>query len=213
MKEHETDSSKQPELNQDKQPLPRKAADMTKEELEQQRALLTRMLIQAPADKAKADELKREKDLREIELIGGKIISLQQIKDMVTAARQPYEPKFGRGIDFFPEMYRLKGWTDKDPYAFIKPYEVGDEFNQVIYSRFKPDVRPALQALAVPGGVRIDKFFQYLTPEGVVLLELYRDEAIALMKQCTTWYEFRVRYGRAYGVTVPMKMFETYKGV
>jgi len=191
-------------------PKPQKRQEISEEAL-QARELLSNLLVRSTDDIARTDELKRQRDNEVIELLNGKKITLQQIRDIVLSSRQPYESKFGREIDFFPEMYRLLGWTDKNPHAYSKPGVVGDYINQLLYARFAPDVRPALQALAVPGGVRIDKFFQYLTAEGMQMLEQFRDEAIAMMKLCTTWYEFRVKYGQRYGLSVQSRMFEAYQ--
>jgi len=177
----------------------------------QERQLLSGLLIQGADHRAEAEARKRKQLAEEIELLSGQKITLEKIRDVVTGLRQPYEPMFGNGIDFFRELYRLLGWTDKDPNSFNKPAIVGDYFNQLLYARFHQDVQPALHALAVPGGIRRDKFFQYLTPAGHQKLLEYRDQAIALMKECTSWYEFRVKYGKKYGLPVQKVMFEAYQ--
>jgi hypothetical protein len=129
----------------------------------------------------------------------------------VTAAQQPYEAKFPNSIPFFTEMYRLLGWSDKNPNRFSKPKVVGKYLNELIYSRFHADVLPTLQTLAMPGGVRRAKFFQFLNEEGQQKLQQYRDEAIDLMKTCSSWYEFRVKYGKLYSLPVQKRMFESYQ--
>ncbi|AEV98133.1 hypothetical protein A4D02_33630 [Niastella koreensis] len=211
MKQKNKDVSQEETIKGSSLPKPQKSQEISEEAL-QARQLLGDLLVRSTNDIARADELKRQRNNEVIELLNGKKITLQQIRDIVLSSRQPYESKFGRDIDFFPQMYRLLGWTDKDPHAYSKPGVVGDYINQILYARFAPDVRPALQALAVPGGVRMDKFFQYLTAEGMQMLEQFRDEAIAMMKQCTTWYEFRVKYGQRYGLSVQSRMFEAHQG-
>jgi hypothetical protein len=187
-------------------------SDEIAEQALQERQLLTGLLIHGADQRAEAEASKRRRNAQEIELLSGKKITINQIEDMVTALRQPYTPMFGTTVSFFREMYRLLDWTDKDPDKFTKPAIVGEYINQIIYARFHKDVQPTLQALAVPGGIRRDKFFQYLTIEGQQKLEQYRDEAIAMMKQCATWYEFRVKHGRSHQLPVQKKMFEIYKG-
>jgi hypothetical protein len=54
---------------------------------------------------------------------------------------------------------------------------------------------------------RAYKHFQFLTIEGQAELEQYRDEAVALMKTCTTWYEFRVELFREYSVPYQSELF------
>jgi len=181
------------------------------EEALQERQLLSGLLIQGADALAEAEARKRRRQMQEIELLSGKKITINEIQQMVTALRQPYVPMFGNELDFFREMYRLLEWTNKDPNQFTKPAIVGEYINQLLYARFHKDVQPTLQALAVPGGIRRDKFFQYLTPEGKQRLEQFRDEAIAMMKNSKTWYEFRVKYGQQYGLPVQKRMFEAYQ--
>jgi hypothetical protein len=157
---------------------------------------------------AKETTSKRQRDQEEIELLSGKKITIEEIKSTVTALRQPYAPMFGNDIPFFTEMYRLLGLTE-NPHSFSKPAYIGKYINQIIYARYHKDVQPALQALAVPGGIRMNKFFQFLTTEGQEKLQQFRDEAIAIMKECSTWYEFRVKYGKQYNLPVQKRMFES----
>jgi hypothetical protein len=187
-----------------------KISEIDKEAL-QERNLLSAFLIRGADELMKeALERKKKREEEEFELRSGVKISIRQINDFVTANRQPYTPMFPNSVPFFVEMYRLLGWHDKNPHEYIKPAIVGDYINQLLYDRFKREVRPALQVLAMPGGIRLHKFFQFLNSDGQRKLEEFRDEAIELMKQCTTWYEFRVKYGNQNGLPVQKKMFEEY---
>ena len=194
------------------QPLktPKRASEISQEALEERQLLEGLLLERTQRQVEEAQELRRKRFEEEIELRSGIKISLKQVEDLVTAARQPYEAKFPNDVPFFFEMYRLLGWTDKDPKDFNKPAIVGKYLRELIYFRFHADVLPTLQTLAMPGGIRLHKFFQFLNEQGQEKLLQYRDEAIALMKTCSSWYEFRVTYGRTYGLPVQKKMFEKY---
>ncbi|QJB29933.1 hypothetical protein HF329_00855 [Chitinophaga oryzae] len=197
------------EENLKKSSLTEKEISKISEEAIQERNLLSDLLVRGADELVKeALQRKKKREEEEIELRSGVKISIKQINDFVTANRQPYTPMFPNSVPFFVEMYRLLGWHDKNPHEYTKPAIVGDYINQLIYDRFNRDVRPALQVLAMPGGVRLHKFFQFLTPEGQKKLEMFRDEAIGLMKECATWHEFRVKYGKKYGLPVQERMFE-----
>ncbi len=185
-------------------------ANISKEFL-QERELLAGLLVQSADALVDAEKHRRKLQMQEIELLSGKKITINEIQQTVTALRQPYVPMFGNSLDFFREMYRLLDWTDKNPNSFAKPAIVGEYINELLYARFHKDVQPTLHALAVPGGIRRDKFFQYLTLDGKKRLEQFRDEAIQLMKDCKSWYEFRVRYGQQYSLPVQKRMFEEYQ--
>lgn len=189
----------------------KKVVEISQEALEE-RQLLEGVLLQRTERQADEGRKLREKRFaEEFELRSGKKVSLKQLDDVVTAARQPYEPKFPNSVPFFKEMYRLLGWNDKDPNSYGKPNVVGKYLKDVIYARFHADVLPVLMTLAMPGGVRRAKFFQFLNEEGQQRLQQYRDEAISLMRECESWYEFRVKYGRKYGLPVQKALFERFQ--
>jgi hypothetical protein len=176
-------------------------------EAQAERQFLTGLLIEQTEELTKkAQQRKQERANEEFELRSGVKISIQKIQDFVTANTQPYEPKFPNDIPFFKEMFRLLSWTDKNPNDFTKPAVVGSFINEIIYQRFHRDVLPALQVMAMPGGVRMHKFFQFLTPEGQTKLEEYRDDAIRVMKTCTSWYEFRLKYAKEFNLPVQLKL-------
>ncbi len=177
------------------------------EEAKQDRLQLEALLIGQTDELARKALLRRQqRESEEIELRNGTKISIKQIQDFVTAHTQPYAARFPNAVDFFREMFRLKGWKDKDPNNYIKPAIVGRLINQTIYYRFHQDVLPALRTMAMPGGVRLHKFFQFLNDDGVRKLEDYRDDAITMMKTCTTWYEFQLRYSKTYGIPMQLRL-------
>ena len=156
-------------------------AEVSKKSQERQ-LLVSQMLIQGADAFAKSDKeirLKREQEV--VELRSGFRITIGEINAIVSASRQPYAPLFPNTIPFFSELRRLSG-LDFDPTEYIKPAIVGTWLCEIIYGRFSKEVLPALRAVnpAFTNGIRPDKLFQYLTPQGQVKLEQFRDEAVAL---------------------------------
>jgi hypothetical protein len=196
--------------NQEVKP-PKKIVEISKEALEERQILAGLLLQRTERQAEESRKLRQKRYEEEFELRSGVKISLKQLDEVVTAARQPYEAMFPNSIPFFKEMYRLLGWNDKDPDSFVKPNVVGKYLKELIYARFHTDVLPALQTLAMPDGVRRAKFFQFLNEVGQEKLTQYRDEAIQLMKECKSWYEFRVKYGQRYGLPVQKALFERYQ--
>lgn len=186
----------------------KKATELSEEALRERESLSSLILQNTEELAIEAKLRKKRRDEEEFELISGRKISVQLINDFVTGIQQPYEAMFPNAIPFFKEMYRLLKWDDKDPGAYGKPAIVGKFINQIIYYRFHHDVQPALRAFAMPDGLRIAKFFQYLTDEGQRKLIEYRDQAIEMMKECSEWYEFELKYGAKYNVPVQKRMFE-----
>jgi hypothetical protein len=174
-----------------------------------ERSLLSGMLLQQTKDLVREKvERKKQRDKESIELIGGSHVSLGSLKALLVEKRQPYEPRFPNSIPFFSEIFRLNGWYDLDPTDYIKPKEVGGWLNELIYDRFSQAVLPTVRKLnPKKGSGRVYKHFQFLTAEGQVELEQYRDEAIALMKECSTWSEFRVKLHKAHGVPYQGELF------
>jgi hypothetical protein len=174
-----------------------------------ERSLLSGMLLQQTKDLVREKlERKKQRDQESIELIGGNSITLGSLKNLLVEKRQPYEPRFPKSIPFFSEIFRLNGWHDLDPTEYIKPKEVGAWVNELIYNRFSQAVLPTIRRLNPKKATgRAYKHFQFLTAEGQTELEQYRDEAIALMKTCTTWHEFRAMLFKVHGVTYQGELF------
>ncbi|GAB2469655.1 hypothetical protein GCM10011375_40270 [Hymenobacter qilianensis] len=175
-----------------------------------ERSLLSGLLLQQTEDlNRKQQELKKQRDQEVIELIGGGTTSLGALKALIASKRQPYEPRFPRSIPFFSEIYRLNGWHDLDPASYIKPAVVAVWINELIYNRFSQEVLPTLRVFNPKrfGGSRAYKHFQFLNAEGQAELEQYRDEAIALMQTCSTWYEFRAKLFVVHSVPYQVELF------
>lgn len=189
----------------------KKIVEISKEALDERLNLEGNLLRLTEKEVEDGLKLREKRYEEEFELRNGVKLSLKKIENILSAVRQPHAAKFPNAIPFFKEMYRLLGWTEKDPNKFGKPSIIGKYLKDLIYARFHSNVLPALQTLAMPGGIRRDKFYQYLNEEGVRRLEQYRDEAINLMKSCESWYEFRVKYGKLYKLPVQKALFEKYE--
>lgn len=175
-----------------------------------ERSLLAGSLLQQTEDLRLASvERKKQRDLETIELLGGGTTSLGQLKRLLMADHQPYEARFPKSIPFFSEIYRLNGWDHLDPTNFVKPAIVGLWIIELIYDRFSLAVLPTMHTLnpRKVGGGRVYKHFQFLTSDGQAELEQYRDEAVALMQTCYSWYEFRMKLHKAYNVSYQRELF------
>ncbi|MFN8290265.1 MAG: P63C domain-containing protein [Chitinophagaceae bacterium] len=147
--------------------------------------------------------LRKKRESEKINFIGGAEFSIKDIQDIVMANAQRYRPMFPNDNPFFKEMYRLNGWTDRDPNEWIKPLPVPNWINEIIYGRFSKDVLPAIQILNpfLPGMcIRGFKNFQFLNEEGQNLVLQYRDQAVEVMEKCQTWHEFRLKMAKEHGV-------------
>jgi hypothetical protein len=181
---------------------PAKPKREVSQQSKEQQLLLAGMLIQGADELAlKARDLKRKKESEVIELRSGFKITIGQINAIVSGNPLDYEPMFPNDVPFFSEINRLSD-EKFDPIAYIKPAFVGKILREIIYGRFDKSILPALRAVnpAFTNGIRPRKLYHYLTPEGIVLLEQYRDEAIEVMKTCSTMYEFRQKLFKQYGV-------------
>jgi hypothetical protein len=80
---------------------------------------------------------------------------------------------------------------------------------EVIYGRFTKDIIMAIQLQNpyIGSGIRRFKHFQYLNDAGQKKLEQFIDEAVALMRDSSNWYEFRVKMFQKYGVPYQMDLF------
>lgn len=102
----------------------------------------------------------------------------------------------------------MNGWTIPARGITEKPHVIAQYTNEIIYQRFSKEVLPMLQHLNpyCAMGFRMHKHFQWLTPEARVYLLRFIDEAIAVMRTCTNWYEFRIKYGKQFGLSFQLKM-------
>jgi hypothetical protein len=158
---------------------------------------------------------KTERENEKIKFLGGAEFSWNEIKNIIIPHPQGYDPLFPNDVPFYTEIYRLNKWDDLNPHDFIKPACVAGWTDLLIYDRFPKEVLPAIQVLnsQVMGFIRLYKHYQYLTKDGLVMATDYRDQAIAAMKGCSTWHEFRLVMKKDHNVpyVYQKNMFEERK--
>lgn len=182
-------------------PMTTKVSKPVSSKVENKLALIDALTTQSDEMALESARLRRQREDEKIKFIGGAEISIREIKDFIATNALPYVPKFPNSNPFFSEMYRLNKWDDLDPDEWIKPLQVPNWINEIIYGRFSKEILPSLQILNpyLPGMcVRGYKNFQFLNENGQKLLEQYRDECVEVMKTCTTWHEFRLKYSQLY---------------
>ena len=150
--------------------------------------------------------LDRENEI--IKLLGGGEVSIRQIKDIIAKCEQEYVTTFPP--IFYSEIDRLNNWNRPKEKQHEKPPIVGRWTKQIIYGRFPKELLPVLEQINpyIGFGIRLYKHFQWLTPEGKSQLEGFIVDSINVMKTSSTWYEFRVKYAKQFGVPFQLSVFE-----
>jgi hypothetical protein len=113
------------------------------------------------------------------------------IEKYVEKEAQPWVKMFS--LDFYRHIFRLNGW-EFDPENTARPGVVGKWTND-IYDRLAPGVRAALHERVRRNekGKPTQKLTQYLTPEeGKPHLDRLLEGVTLLMRQSTTWAEFKL---------------------
>lgn len=116
----------------------------------------------------------------------------------LTDERQKWTQTFP--IDFYREIYRLRGWEFK-PWTSKRPSVVANWTNNFVYDRLAPKLTAELEKKnpKVDGGRRRDKNFQWLSPEyGHPRLREHLSGVIALLRASETWEQFLKSLDRAY---------------
>lgn len=119
------------------------------------------------------------------------------IEKYVEPAALPYVRLFP--LHFYQHIYRLNGWPF-DPANSKRPGVIGTWTND-IYDRLAPGIRQALHERVRRNakGKPTQKMTQYLTPEnGKPHLERLLEGILLLMRQCSTWDEFKLELDRYY---------------
>jgi len=182
----------------------------------EERRLLTAFLLN------KTEELTKERNDRQkqisqerIVLRSGASISRQDVTDLVTALRQDYESAFPNNNPFFKNMFRLHpALVGQDPDNYIKPALCGKLLRHLTYDRFSiefsSDVLPELRVFAMPDGMRLDKFYYYLTPKGFEHLKEFRDQANDLMSKFDNlqWHQFNLEYCKKHELVCQINIFD-----
>lgn len=157
--------------------------------------------------KQRSSKDEQEKEFERLALLGASSISLDAIKSFVLLTAKAHQVTFSQ--EYYREMFRLKGWKIQGANIYRKPWLVAKYTVEVIYGRFTKDILMAIQLQNpyIVAGVRRFKHFQYLNEAGQSKLEQFIDEAVEVMKNSTTWYEFRVKMFEQYSVPYQMDLF------
>jgi hypothetical protein len=150
-----------------------------------------------------------DKELEKFQLRNGTITSIKEVKDIIRNMARDYNPMFPNKKPFFTLMFNLNGWTDLNPYNFVKPPICAVWIKQYVYGRFDRAVLPTLLAKENPliaGYVKKYKLFQFLNDEGLLLLEEYIQDVIDVMKISKDWNDFEEKYVKLYDLSVQLKL-------
>jgi len=171
-----------------------------KELLKEERENLQLLLIQGAEnliqDKFSDKYLDRQNE--KIKLISGVEISLKKAREILISIAQNHPTQFD--LVFYTEVFKILN-LDGDPSNYFKPREVADFTNEIIYGRFDKNILPTLQRMNNFVGycVRARKHYHFFNEDGIRNLQIYINQAIVVMQESTSYYEFRI------------KMFERYK--
>jgi len=196
-------------MSENKKVTSKEDLEVKKQLIKEERESLQLLLIQGTEDLIvdKGSDKYLDRLNEKVKLISGVEISLNEIRRVITANLQSHPSQFV--LDFYIEIYRLMGWKDRDPSSYIKPKEVADITNEVIYGRFSKDILPTLQQMNYYVGfcVRAHRHYQFLNKDGIAQLSTYIDQAISTMKDCETYYQFRIKMFKEYGVPYQTELF------
>lgn len=142
-----------------------------------------------------------------VQLLSGAVIDLEEL-GLINKKPSIYTPRFPN--DYYLEMYRLNKWSTPEDGVFSQKRSIcGTWTNEIIYGRFGKQVLPTLQHLNPIDriGLRMVKHHQHLNEKGLEKLEMFISESVELMKESSTWYEFRSKLYHKYGVPFQLDIF------
>lgn len=183
-------------------------------ELEERKALQL-LLIQGPENllvNRFSDKSLDEKNLK-FELLNGKKTSLyeekQLLKKIISELPKNYEPKYAT---FFPALGRLLNWSPEILKSYHKPPIAAKTINEVIYDRFPKEVVEHIHAKNpyYKWCFREYKNYFFLGEDGIIMLERFIEDAVILMNDCSTLYEFRVKHATKFGTGFQPDLFQQY---
>lgn len=170
---------------------------------------LLKFLVEGPELLLKENysETNQETLFETFALLGASQASIETVKEFVLVSAKIHAVTFPQV--FYREMFRLKKWKINGANIYRKPWLVAKYTNEVIYGRFTREILMAIQLQNpyIMSGVRRFKHFQYLNELGQKKLEQFIDEAVAVMTESTTWYEFRVKMFQQHGLSYQIDLF------
>jgi len=159
-------------------------------------------------------KIKRERET--INLLGGGTTSISEEQKkkakLLESVPQNYGSKFGA---FFDELARLANWTEEERKSFHKPQIAPNLINRCVYSRFPPEVITHLleKNPYVKWCLREHKHYLFLGEDGILMLEKFIDDAVIVMTETSTVYEFEKEYSSRFGKGFQPVLFEEYLGL
>jgi hypothetical protein len=150
-----------------------------------------------------------DRDNEKHQLLNGTEFSLRQVKSFIQSKARPYSPMYR--LVFWREVFRIFDWPESEPSVYHKRREAAIFIKEVIYGRFDKGVLLSFHVLNPYTGFikRNYKHFQFLTDDGIAQLAIIIDQAIKMMGECDTYYEFRERWFQTFGVPYQIDIFKT----
>jgi len=179
------------------------------EELAIRQTLLFDLTKQAD-ELAEAERKRLEREKLKFELLNGSTTSIfeekQKIEKLLSEFPINYDPKFS---EFFQVLGQLVGWSDEMKY-YRKPPIAAKTIIEVIYSRFSGDVLLHIDNKNPYIGwcIRRHKNYRFLGEDGIFQLEQFIYDAVVLMKESSSYYEFRKKHAAKYGTAFQFHLFD-----
>lgn len=180
------------------------------EQLADRQTLLFDLTKQAD-DLAEIERKKREREKLKFELLNGSSTSIyeekQKIEKLLSELPINYDPKFS---DFFPALGSLMGWSEEETKNYKKPPIAAATINEVIYSRFSSEVLVHIHKKNpyISWCIRKYKNYRFLGEDGIIQLEQFIYDAVVLLKQSSSYYEFRQRHAEKFGTAFQFQLFD-----
>jgi hypothetical protein len=146
--------------------------------------------------------------LEKVELISGEILDLKKLWHYIDRKINEYEKRFSQ--EYYKEIFRLNGWPIPESGIISqKPNIVAQFTKDYIYGRYPKEILPAIEINNKYSeiGIRLYKHFQFLTVDGVVLLEKFIAESVVIMKRCKYWDQFVAEHAKEYGHPFQSSLF------
>lgn len=166
------------------------------------------------ADAAFRKKLKIESEVFELQNGAKTTIALerQKMRKITEDFPQTHEPKFR---NFFPALGKIAGWTEEQLKAYHKPHIAPKIIRGSIYDRFPKDVMQHIHSKNpyIKWITREHKHYLFLNNEGILLLEKFIDDAVTVMRDSKTVYEFKKKHAEKFGTGFQPVLYEKYLGL
>ncbi|RRN77191.1 hypothetical protein EIM50_20875 [Pseudoxanthomonas sp. SGD-10] len=136
----------------------------------------------------------------------------EKIRKVTEDFPQAHDSKFS---EFFPALGKIAGWTEEEMKSYHKPRIAPAIIRTLIYDRFPKDVMQHIQSRNpyIKWLTRLHKHYLFLNDEGILLLEKFIDDAVTLMRESNSVYEFRKKHAEKFGTGFQPVLYEKYLGL